>query len=305
MSNPHHWIDLFIDALWLEDGLSPNTLEAYRTDLGKLATYLQSQASDLCAAHPEQLHGWVGTLQEDKITSLNRRLSSVKRFYHWLLREKHISHDPTTGLRPARPAPRIPKTLSEQAVTDLLKSPDASTERGLRDIAMLELLYATGLRVTELVSLTLTQIDLQTGVVKVMGKGRKERLVPLGEMAVNAVRRYMDSARAHFQGSPISDALFLTSRGQAMTRQGFWKIIKRYAITAGITQPISPHVLRHAFATHLLNHGADLRVVQLLLGHSDITTTQIYTHVARERLKQVVQAHHPRSSPSNSSADAI
>ena len=296
------WIDLFIDSLWLEDGLSNNTLAAYRGDLTQLASFLAPQGIAIEEAQAEHLHAWVASLHNNKASSLNRRLSSTKRFYHWLLRDKHIQHDPTTALRAAKQAPRSPKTLSENVVSDLLAQPDTNTARGLRDAAMLELLYATGLRVSELVTLTLQQIDLNTGVIKVLGKGSKERLVPMGEPAVNAVRHYLASARHELLNQQVCDALFVTSRGDGMTRQAFWKIIKRHALQAGITTAISPHVLRHAFATHLLNHGADLRVVQLLLGHSDITTTQIYTYVARERLKSVVDQHHVRSGRSQTEA---
>ncbi|MFN7834345.1 MAG: site-specific tyrosine recombinase XerD [Burkholderiaceae bacterium] len=287
-------IDSFCDSIWLEDGLAPKTLEAYRLDLRKLDAFLSLRNAHLATATAEDLHGFVGSLQADKATSLNRRLSSIKRFYRWLLRERLVAQNPTVKLRTARQAPRRPKTLSEDAVTDLLAAPADDTPLGLRDRAMLEVLYATGLRVSELIGLERRNVDLATGVLKVLGKGGKERLVPLGEPAVQATSRYLEQARVLLADPKTGDALFLNHRGQAMTRQAFWLIIKQHARHAGIDQPISPHVLRHAFATHLLNHGADLRVVQLLLGHADIGTTQIYTHVAQERLKTVIRTHHPR-----------
>lgn len=297
-------IDGFCDTLWLEDGLSPATLASYRADLrllvrwlatappapGQIAspTLLTCDAYTL-ATYLQHLHG------SRRATSQARHLSTLRRFYRWQLSRGRITEDPTAqAVMPMLPG-RLPKTLSEGEVESLLAAPDPATDLGLRDQAMLETLYATGLRVSELTQLRLHEINLDMGVVRVMGKGAKERLVPLGQEAIARILTYLKEARPSLaKGSP-SDALFLTARGEAMTRQAFWYLIKRYAQTAGIAgERLSPHVLRHAFATHLLNHGADLRVVQMLLGHANITTTQIYTHVARERLKTLHQLHHPR-----------
>ena len=227
---------------------------------------------------------------------MHRRLAALRRFYAWALREHRTGHDPCLTLSAAKQPPRMPKTLSEAQVDALLRAPDLNTARGLRDRAMLETLYATGLRVSELVNIKVLEVSLNEGVVRVvMGKGGKDRLVPLGAEAAHWIDRYLKEARPDLAGARVSDALFLTARAQPMTRQAFWQLIKKYAMVSGVRAPLSPHVLRHAFATHLLNHGADLRVVQMLLGHADISTTQIYTHVARERLKALHAAHHPRA----------
>jgi integrase/recombinase XerD len=292
-------IDEFCDALWLEDGLSRNTLDAYRRDLAQFAQWLTRQrGKELPAADHGDVQAYLAHQFRKKIraSSAARLLSSLKRIYRWLLRQNRIKIDPTLNIDTPKLPRNLPKSLTEADVDSLLAAPDVKTPRGERDKAMLEVLYASGLRVSELVSLKLPQVSQDMGVVRVMGKGSKERLVPLGEEALARVKRYVAVARPALLAGKGSDDLFVTARGAAMTRQSFWHIIKRYASQAGlkVSPSISPHVLRHAFATHLLNHGADLRVVQLLLGHSDISTTQIYTHVARERLKQLHATHHPR-----------
>jgi integrase/recombinase XerD len=284
-------LDSFTDALWLEDGLSKNTLASYRRDLQQLALFLKK--TPLEKAREEDLFGFLAS-RKGKASSAARMLSSLKRFYGWCLRERHIKADPTLKLDPPKRAPRFPKTLSEADVEALLAAPDAATPLGMRDRAMFEVLYASGLRVSELVGLKVFEVNLEAGVVRVMGKGSKERLVPLGEEAVDWVRRYMRDFRPELLKKKSSDHLFVTGRGGGMTRQAFWQNIKRYGRRAVPGKHFSPHVLRHAFATHLINHGADLRVVQMLLGHADISTTQIYTHVARERMKQLHAKHHPR-----------
>jgi integrase/recombinase XerD len=294
-------VDAFCDALWLEDGLSKNTLEAYRRDLKLLAQWLAGASTKtLMEVKDGDLHGFFASRHavagtSHRASSDARMLSSLKRFYQYCLREKHIAADPTLKLDSPKRVPRFPKTLSESDVEALLAAPDVATPLGLRDRAMLEVLYASGLRVSELVGMKTHEANLEAGVVRVMGKGSKERLVPLGEEAVEWVRRYVAEGRPQSsrKKSP-SDALFLSERGTGMTRQAFWHIIKRHGASAIPGKALSPHVLRHAFATHLINHGADLRVVQMLLGHADISTTQIYTHVARERLKQLHKVHHPR-----------
>ncbi len=291
-------IDAFCDALWLEDGLAKATLDSYRADLTQLATWLAATGrGPLLAAGAEALIAYIAKVANDRkrATSQLRYLSSLRRFYRWHLGRGRIVTDPTLKLvNPHLPA-RLPKVMSEAQVEALLAAPDIETPLGLRDRAMLEMLYATGLRVSELVHLKLHEVGMNEGIVRVMGKGSKERLVPLGEEALDWVARYRNEARADLLRGQQSDALFVTRRGGAMTRQMFWNLVKRYALNAGIDpRQLSPHVLRHAFATHLLNHGADLRVVQLLLGHADISTTQIYTHVARERLKKLHAQHHPR-----------
>jgi integrase/recombinase XerD len=283
-------LDAFCDALWLEDGLSQNTIAAYRADLEQLQQFL---GGDLLSADEAALFRFMAS-RKGRASSAARRLSSLKRFYQYCLRERHVDADPTLKLDPPKRAPRFPKTLSEADVEALLAAPEARTAIGLRDRAMLEMLYATGLRVSELVSLKTLQVNLDSGVVRVMGKGSKERLVPLGEEAVDWIARYMKEGRPELKGKREPDALFITARGAGMTRQAFWHLIRRYGVRAIPGKALSPHVLRHAFATHLINHGADLRVVQMLLGHADISTTQIYTHVARERLKQLHAKHHPR-----------
>ena len=296
-------VDAFCDALWLEDGLARNTLDAYRRDLCLLAGWLaQQRRGGLAGAGEAELHDFFASRHGDgperpghKASSDARMLSTLKRFYLWCLREKHAALDPTLKFDAPKRTPRTPKTLSEADVEALLAAPDAVTPLGLRDRAMLEVLYASGLRVSELVGLRGFEVNLESGVVRVMGKGAKERLVPLGEEAVGWVSRYLAEARpALMRGRGESDALFVTERGAAMTRQAFWHNLKRHGARAIPGKAISPHVLRHAFATHLINHGADLRVVQMLLGHADISTTQIYTHVARERLKSLHAIHHPR-----------
>ena len=285
----------FCDALWLEDGLSGNTLAAYRRDLSMFAVWLASRDATLRSASQLDLQAYIAARHAgSKATSSNRRLTVLRRFYRWLVRERHRTDDPTLRIAAARQPQRFAHTLSEGQVEALLGAPDPATPLGLRDRAMLETLYATGLRVSELVGLSSVSVSLVDGVIRVVGKGNKERLVPLGEEARHWIERYLHEARPQLIGLRASDALFVTARAAPMTRQMFWSLIKRHAQVAVITAPLSPHSLRHAFATHLLNHGADLRVVQLLLGHADISTTQIYTHVARERLKSLHAQHHPR-----------
>ncbi len=289
-------IDRFIDALWIEDGLSAQTLAAYRRDLKLLAQWLQARhGRNLQATRESDLLAYMAERHEaTRATTANRRLSVFKRFSRWALREKLIDTDPTLRLQAARQPLRVPKTLSEAQVEALLAAPDADTALGLRDRTMIELMYASGLRVSELVTLKTVYLSLDEGALRVTGKGSKERLVPFGAEAHAWVRRYLAEARSAILNGQSSDALFVTARGGPMTRQMFWKLIKHHARTAGIHAPLSPHTLRHAFATHLLNHGADLRAVQMLLGHADISTTTIYTHVARERLKALHSRHHPR-----------
>lgn len=290
-------IDTFCDALWLEDGLSRNTLDAYRRDLRALENWLAEHAGmSLGTATATELSQYFAARHaETRASSANRRLTVFRRFYRWAIREKQADHDPCQLLPTARQAARIPKTLTEAQVEALLAAPDIDTPLGLRDRAMLELMYASGLRVSELVSLKTMEISLNEGVVRIVsGKGGKERLVPFGDEAGSWLTRYLQDSRSALLGARSCDALFVTARGDGMTRQAFWYAIKRYARQADIHAPLSPHTLRHAFATHLLNHGADLRVVQMLLGHADISTTQIYTHVARERLRDLHQQHHPR-----------
>lgn len=290
-------IDEFCDALWLEDGLARNTLDAYRRDLVLFGEWLQDvRGVDLTSADHADLQAYLAHRfrAKSRASSAARLLSSLKRFFRWLQRQNRIKTDPTLNIDTPKLPRSLPKSLTESDVDSLLAAPDVENPRGERDKAMLEMLYASGLRVSELVTLKLPQVSQDMGVVRVIGKGSKERLVPLGEEALYRVKRYAAGARAALLAGKVSDDLFVTSRGAAMTRQAFWQLIKRYALQAGVQAPISPHVLRHAFATHLLNHGADLRVVQLLLGHADISTTQIYTHVARERLKQLHAKHHPR-----------
>ena len=289
-------LDRFLDALWIEDGLAANTLSAYRRDLTLYAAWLQAErGAPIETATEIDLLAYAAVRHAgSKATSANRRLTVFKRFFRWALRERLIDADPTLRLRNAKQALRVPKSLSETQVEALLAAPDTDKPLGLRDRAMLELLYACGLRVSELVTLKTVQIGLAEGCLRVTGKGGKERLVPFGEEAHGWITRYLAEARADILARQASDALFVTARGGAMTRQMFWKLVKRHALAAGIDAPLSPHTLRHAFATHLLNHGADLRAVQMLLGHADISTTTIYTHVARERLRALHAAHHPR-----------
>jgi integrase/recombinase XerD len=290
-------IDNFCDALWLEDGLAKSTLDSYRSDLGRLAVWLAEQGNEsLLDIRETTLTAFIAHLSRNtRATSQSRYLSTLRRFYRWQLGRGRVFVDPTLKLlNPARPS-RLPKVMSEKQVDGLLAAPDLDTPLGLRDRAMLETIYATGLRVSELVNLKIHEISFNDNVLRAIGKGSKERLVPLGELAIDWIGRYLNEARPDILKGQHSDALFVTARGGPMTRQAFWQLIKRYALQAAIDPAkLSPHVLRHAFATHLLNHGADLRVVQLLLGHADISTTQIYTHVARERLKNLHAIHHPR-----------
>ncbi len=290
-------IDAFCDALWLEDGLAKATLDSYRSDLGRLAVWLaEHQYEALLDARESTLTGFIAHLARNtRATSQARYLATLRRFYRWQVGRGRLVADPTLKLaNPSLPS-RLPKVMSEKQVEALLDAPDLDTPLGLRDRAMLETIYATGLRVSELVNLKLHEVGLNDGVLRALGKGSKERLVPLGQLAIDWIQRYLDEARPEILNGQQTDDLFVTARGAAMTRQAFWQLIKRYALLAGIDPAkLSPHVLRHAFATHLLNHGADLRVVQLLLGHADISTTQIYTHVARERLKSLHAVHHPR-----------
>ena len=290
-------VDEFCDALWLEDGLARNTLDSYRRDLAQLSGWLAVHGgTTLLEAGRADLLGYLAyrVRRGAKATTTSRLLSTLKRFYRHALRQGLIATDPTLNIDAPKLPRSLPKSLTEQDVEDLLAAPRIAEPLGLRDRAMLETLYASGLRVSELVTLRVSQVSQDMGVVRVTGKGSKERLVPLGEEALVWIRRYLKDGRPALLGGQMSEDLFVTTRGEAMTRQMFWHLIKRYAVQANLRRPISPHTLRHAFATHLLNHGADLRVVQLLLGHSDISTTQIYTHVARERLKQLHAKHHPR-----------
>jgi integrase/recombinase XerD len=292
----------FIDSLWLEEGLSRNTLDAYRRDLLLFARWLAGSDGGGIAldevAEPQINAYFAARHAHTRATSANRRLTVFKRYYRWALRERLVPADPTLRLMAARQPLRVPKTLSEAQVEALLNAPDTGTPLGLRDRAMLELMYASGLRVSELVTLKAFHVGHHEHVLRITGKGNKERLVPFGQVAGEWLQRYLRDARPAILSGQASEDLFITSRGsragEAMSRMMFWNIVKRHARLAGITSPLSPHTLRHAFATHLLNHGADLRAVQMLLGHADISTTTIYTHVARERLKAVVAQHHPR-----------
>ena len=288
-------LDTFIDHLWLEDGLSKNTLESYRLDLTSFAIWLSRQNKQLLSVDQEDIQQYLAVkFPLSKPRSISRLIASLRRFYRFLLRENNISLDPTIQIQSPKLPRSLPQSLNEDEVVSLLNAPNLDEPIGLRDRAMLELLYACGLRVSELVGIKSTEVSVSDGVVRVTGKGSKTRLVPMGEEAVDWISRYLSGARSAILQKRLCDALFVTARGDAMTRQAFWYLIKRYALLAGITKHMSPHVLRHAFATHLLNHGADLRVVQMLLGHADISTTQIYTHVARERLKRLHSMHHPR-----------
>ncbi len=290
-------IDRFQDMLWLEDGLAPNSLQAYRRDLRALADWLATGGGlALNGVQEGDLHAYmVHRHAASRPSSANRRLAVFRRFFQWAVRDGVMSHDPTLRLSAARQPVRVPGTLTESQVDALLEAPDVSQALGLRDRAMLELMYGTGLRVSELVELPNLSVDLTQGVLRVTGKGSKERMLPFGDVAADWVDRYLREARPELMGRRLSEALFVTVRGEGMTRQMFWKIVRKYALQAGIQGHLSPHTLRHAFATHLINHGADLRAVQMMLGHADISTTQIYTHVARERLRQLHAAHHPRA----------
>ena len=299
---PHQSVEIhpvalrFLDVLWMERGLSQNTLAAYRADLLALQRWLAPRSIDITAASRADLLAYLALRAEQgaKSRSTARQLSTFRRFYRHLVRERHRSDDPTLEISAPRLGRRLPKSLSEAEVEALLAAPAGDEPRVLRDRAMLEMLYATGLRVSELISLRYTQVNLNQGVVRVTGKGNRERLVPIGAAAAEALQQFEQRGRAALLEGRPSEHLFPTREGEAMTRQAFWHLIKRHARTAGIDKPLSPHTLRHAFATHLLNHGADLRVVQMLLGHSDLSTTQIYTHVARERMKALHETHHPR-----------
>ena len=288
-------IDSFIDALWLESGLSKNTLAAYRRDLALYAAWLHERGGTLDGTSEADLNSYFAARHsQSKATTANRRLTVFKRYFRWALRERLISADPTLRLQSARQPLRVPKTLTEAQVEALLAAPAVDTPLGLRDRTMLELIYASGLRVSELVTLSTFNVSMSEGVLRVLGKGGKERLVPFGEVARDWILRYLAQARPSILDGQHTEDLFVTARGQGMSRVMFWIIVKKHARAAGIAAPLSPHTLRHAFATHLLNHGADLRAVQMLLGHADISTTTIYTHVARERLKQLHAQHHPR-----------
>jgi integrase/recombinase XerD len=289
-------IEAFLDSMWMERGLSPNTLGAYRADLLGLAAWLCARHTSLQAASREDLLAYLAWRFEQgaRPRSTARLISCARQFYRHLVRERRIEIDPSARIEAPKLGRALPGSLTEDEVEALLAAPAVEDPRGLRDRAMLEVMYASGLRVSELVALTLAQVNLRQGVVRITGKGSKERLVPIGEEALGWLERHLVEARPQLLRGRASEALFPTGRGEAMTRQAFWHLIKRYARQAGIGKPLSPHTLRHAFATHLLNHGADLRVVQMLLGHSDLSTTQIYTHVARERLKSLHARHHPR-----------
>lgn len=289
-------LERFLDAMWMENGLSDHTLAAYRADLKSLAIYLRRNASSLTAALRADLLAYLGQRVKSGVRprSTARLLSSLRRFYQYLVREGCLQSDPSAQIDAPKLGRPLPKALTESEVEALLHAPDTSRLQGLRDKAMVELLYASGLRVSELVNLQVSQVNLRQGILRVIGKGNKERLVPIGEEASEWLQRYIEGARFGLLRGRVRDELFVTHRGTAMTRQTFWHLIKRYARQADIPTEVSPHGLRHSFATHLLNHGADLRVLQMLLGHSNLSTTQIYTHVARERLKGVHSAHHPR-----------
>jgi len=299
-SQPLHYhqqlLDTFIDHLWLEDGLAKNTLDSYRQDLAAFALWCEQQEEvSLTAVANQHIQQYLAVKSpQSQARSVSRLIASLRRFYRYALREHLVQTDPTLQLESPKLPRSLPKSLNEQEVEQLLKAPDIQQPIGMRDRAMLELLYASGLRVSELVGIQVNEVSTQDGVVRVTGKGSKTRLVPMGEEAADWIDKYLKYARPEILQKRLCDALFVTNRADSMTRQAFWYLIKRYAVLAGITKPMSPHVLRHAFATHLLNHGADLRVVQMLLGHADISTTQIYTHVARERLKQLHSVHHPR-----------
>lgn len=290
-------IDNFTDAIWLEQGLSRNTLSAYRADLRDFAKWLQTINVKLEQASEKDIGAYLAYQHQKGMhaRSSARFLSCIRRFYRWLLQEERIKVDPTLNIESPKLGRALPKTLSEQDVDALLNAPDTMTALGVRDRAMLEVLYASGLRITELVTLDLNSINMRQGVIRVMGKGSKERLVPIGEDALDWVNKYLDNARAELLNGKSSSILFISQHGKGMTRQTFWHRLKYYAEIAHIQSSLSPHTLRHAFATHLLNHGADLRVVQMLLGHSDVSTTTIYTHVAKARLQALYKEHHPRA----------
>ncbi len=297
MSSDQEIVEKFLDSLWLEKGLSQNTLDSYRRDLKAFTLWLQDRNGNICKVRREELLQYLADRMGMgiKVRSTARSLSCLRSLYRYLLREKRVQEDPTLRIENPKLGRPLPDTLTESDVEKLLKAPDLNTAVGFRDRAMLEVLYASGLRVTELVTLKLTDVNLRQGVVRVMGKGSKERLVPLGEEAISWIQRYLQEVRNDLLKKNLhQDVVFPSNHGKEMTRQTFWHRIKIHAQTAGIVKKLSPHTLRHAFATHLINHGADLRVVQLLLGHSDLSTTQIYTHVAQHRLKELHSQHHPR-----------
>ena len=287
-------VDSFLDSLWLERGLSDNTLHAYRTDLSTFCRWQEQSGGALKETQTADILAFLGAHSQNSVRTVARRLSSLRRLFQYLVREGQMRYDPTATVESPRLGRSLPRSLTESEVEALLAAPDAETDIGLRDRALLEVLYATGLRVSELVNLRVEQVNMRQGLVRVVGKGNKERLVPMGEPALQWLGRYIQAARPALLGKCPQATLFPGRAGRPLTRQAFWYAIKRHARKAGVHKSISPHVLRHAFATHLLNHGADLRVVQLLLGHVDISTTQIYTHVARERLKRLHAQHHPR-----------
>ncbi len=296
MSNDIRFIEKYTDSLWLEKGLSDNTIVSYARDLRQLDKYLAQRGLSIAFAESGDLMSFLADRSQAgvKASSLARYLSSIKGFYKYMVRENHLAANPASLIDAPKQGRPLPKSLTESDVEALLAAPNVGTGLGLRDRAMLELLYACGLRVSELVNLDMSQLNLSAGVVKVFGKGSKERLVPIGEVAQNWLQKYIKRARPQLLKAAASGVLFPSNRGQHMTRQTFWHRIKHHGVTAGIQKPLSPHVLRHAFATHLLNHGADLRVIQMLLGHSDLSTTQIYTHVATQRLQNLHSQHHPR-----------
>jgi len=289
-------IDIYLDAIWMEKGLSENTLASYRRDLKQFCIWLYPHGVRLIACSKPDIQAYLGWRVKERLrpNSTARMLSCLRGLFRYLLREGRIEEDPVLLIQSPKKGRSLPKTLTESDVESLLEAPDLNDPVEFRDRAMLELLYATGLRVSELVGLQTQEMNLNQGVIRVMGKGGKERLVPMGDEAISWVKQYLASVRPLLMAEKVGDVVFPSRRGQEMTRQTFWHRIKRHAITAGITKPLSPHVLRHAFATHLINHGADLRVVQMLLGHSDLSTTQIYTHVAQQRLQSLHQQHHPR-----------
>ena len=294
MEPDENYLELFLEHLWVEYGLSSSTASSYRSDLTQFFKYLSKGKVSPLAVNPSDILSFIGADESLSARTSSRRLSSIRRYYRYLKRDSLIAKDPSGDLDSPKPGRLLPKIVSESDVERLLATPDISSALGCRDRTMLEVLYATGLRVSELVNVETAQINLRQGVVKVLGKGGKERLVPMGEEALEWVRNFLFNSRELIVGDKATRALFPTSRGNSMTRQAFWYRVKKYAVLAGISKSLSPHTLRHAFATHLLNHGADLRVVQMLLGHSDISTTQIYTHVATARLKNLHAAHHPR-----------
>ena len=291
---PDDTIDAFIDALWLEEGLARNTLAAYRRDLTLYDRWLHGHGKRVLGTQEHDLQAYFAARSRGKASSASRRLAVFRRFFRWAVRERLLVEDPTLKLLSPKRPERIPRVLTEAQVEALLEAPDVDTPLGLRDRTMLELMYASGLRVSELVTLKTFHLSLSDHVVRVLGKGSKERLVPFGQVARDWIARYLEEARGAILGGQQTEDLFVTARGAGMTRAMFWVVVKKHAAGAGITAPLSPHTLRHAFATHLLNHGADLRAVQMLLGHANISTTTIYTHVARERLKQLHAQHHPR-----------